>query len=46
MEERKFVQFKKEEFEVREFIKNNLGKGKISSVLIEYIKHDSVDECI
>ncbi len=36
MEERKFVQFKKDEFRVREFIKDNLGKGKISSVNIEY----------
>src|SRR3989338_7065660 len=36
MEEKKFVQLKKEEFGVREFIKNELGKGKISSVKIEY----------
>jgi len=36
MEERKFVKLKKEEFSVKEFIKNNLGKGKISSVNIEY----------
>ena len=36
MEERKFVQFKKNEYEVREFVKNSLGKGKVSSVSIEY----------
>lgn len=36
MEEKKFVQLKKEEYGVREFIKNELGKGRISSVKIEY----------
>jgi len=36
MEEKKFVTFKKEEFGVREYIKNELGKGKISDVIIEY----------
>lgn len=36
MEERKFVQLKKEELGVKEFIKRNLGKGRISSVQIEY----------
>jgi len=36
MEEKKFVQFKKDELGVKEFIKNNLGKGKISSVNVEY----------
>ncbi len=36
MEERKFVQFKKDEFAVKEYVKNSLGKGKISSVKIEY----------
>ena len=36
MEERKIVQFKKEEFEIREHIKKSLGKGKISKVRIEY----------
>jgi len=36
MEEKKFVQFKKDELEVREFVKMNLGKGKISNVKIEY----------
>jgi len=36
MEERKTVSFKKDEFSIREYIKNNLGKGKISHVRIEY----------
>jgi len=36
MEERKIVNFKKEEFALRELIKKNLGKGKISRVRIEY----------
>jgi len=36
MEEKKFVKFKKEELGVKEYIKNSLGKGKISSVVIEY----------
>jgi small subunit ribosomal protein S3 len=36
MEEKKIIQFKKEEFEIREYIKNFLGKGKISRVRIEY----------
>ena len=36
MEERKIVKFKKDEFEIRECIKKNLGKGKISKVRIEY----------
>jgi len=36
MDEKKFVSFKKEELRVREYIKNVLGKGKISSVIIEY----------
>lgn len=36
MEEKKFVQLKKDEFGVKEFIKKQLGKGKISSVKIEY----------
>jgi len=36
MEEKKFVTFKKEEFGVREYITNELGKGRISSVTIEY----------
>lgn len=36
MEERKTVRFKKDEFEIREYIKKSLGKGKISKVRIEY----------
>lgn len=36
MEEKKFVQLKKDEFGVKEFIKNELGKGKMTSIKIEY----------
>jgi small subunit ribosomal protein S3 len=36
MEERNTVKFKKDEFAIREYIKQNLGKGKISKVRIEY----------
>src|SRR3989344_5120351 len=36
MEERKFVDFKKREFRVKEFIKGNLGAGKVSRVKLEY----------
>ncbi len=36
MEEKKFVSFKKEELGVKEYIKNALGKGRISGVSIEY----------
>lgn len=36
MEEKKFVDFKKEELEVKEYIKHELGKGRISNVSIEY----------
>src|SRR3989344_1761930 len=36
MEERKIVQFKKDELKVKEYIKRSLGKGKISNVRIEY----------
>lgn len=36
MEEKKFVNFKKEELGVKEYIKGALGKGRISSVGIEY----------
>lgn len=36
MEEKKFVTFKKEELGVKEYIKNELGKGKISGVSVEY----------
>jgi len=36
MEEKKFVQLKKDGYGVREFIKKELGKGKISSIKMEY----------
>ncbi len=36
MEEKKFVGFKKEELGVKEYIKRELGKGRISAVGIEY----------
>tara|TARA_B100000315_G_C14538297_1_gene569546 strand:- start:140 stop:829 length:690 start_codon:yes stop_codon:yes gene_type:complete len=36
MEEKKVVEMKKEEFNFREYIKNYLGKGKVSKVRIEY----------
>lgn len=36
MEEKKFVTFKKEELGVKEYIKQELGKGRISAVSIEY----------
>ncbi|MDP2628545.1 MAG: 30S ribosomal protein S3 [Nanoarchaeota archaeon] len=36
MEERKTVNFKKEEYNIREYIKNFIGKGKVSRVKIEY----------
>ncbi len=36
MEERNVVNFKKAEYSIREYIKNSLGKGKISKVRIEY----------
>ncbi len=36
MEEKKFIILKKEEFGIKEYIKKELGKGKISRVNIEY----------
>ncbi len=36
MEERKFVNIRKEEFGVKEYIKNQFGKGKVSTVKIDY----------
>ncbi|MGD9275721.1 MAG: 30S ribosomal protein S3 [Candidatus Pacearchaeota archaeon] len=36
MEEKEVVNFKKQEFAVREMIKKNLGKGKVSRVKIQY----------
>ncbi|MEK6888722.1 MAG: 30S ribosomal protein S3 [Nanoarchaeota archaeon] len=36
MDEKKFVQFKKGELGVKEYIKHELGKGRISGVSVEY----------
>jgi small subunit ribosomal protein S3 len=36
MEAKKFVNFKKEELGVKEYVKKELGKGRISNVTIEY----------
>jgi small subunit ribosomal protein S3 len=36
MEERKFIKLKKEEYGIKEYIKRDLGKGKISFLDIEY----------
>lgn len=36
MEEKNTVKFKKEEFAMREQVKDNIGKGKVSKVKIEY----------
>lgn len=36
MEEKNVVKFKKDEFAIREYIRNSLGKGKVSKVKIEY----------
>jgi small subunit ribosomal protein S3 len=36
MEERKFVNLKKEEFKIREYVKKAVGKSKVSFVSIEY----------
>jgi len=36
MEERKTIELKKDEFSIREFVKNTSGKGKVSRVGIEY----------
>jgi len=36
MEEQKFVGLKKDEYKIKEFVKNYLGKGKVSKVQIEY----------
>ena len=36
MEEKKTIQFKKDEFVIKEEIKNILGKGKVSQIGIEY----------
>ncbi len=36
MEEKNVVKFKKDEFAVREHVRNSLGKGKVSKVKVEY----------
>ena len=36
MEEKRFVGVRKDEYNIREFIKRTFGKGRISSVRIEY----------
>src|SRR5271157_1515537 len=36
MEEKNVVKFKKDEFAMKEFIKNSVGRGKVSKVKIEY----------
>ncbi len=36
MEEKNVTKFKKDEFSIREYVRNSLGKGKISKVKIEY----------
>jgi small subunit ribosomal protein S3 len=36
MEEKKFIRLKKEEYGIKEYIKRDLGKGKISKLDIEY----------
>ena len=36
MEEKNVIKFKKEEFSIREYVRNSLGKGKVSRVKIEY----------
>lgn len=36
MEERSIVKFKKDEYSIRNYIKDSLGKGKVSKVRIEY----------
>nr|AJS11839.1 30S ribosomal protein S3 [uncultured archaeon] len=36
MEEKNIVKFKKEEFAIREYVRDSLGKGKVSKVRIEY----------
>ena len=36
MDEKKFVQFKKKGYSIKKYVWNNLGKGKVSSIKIEY----------
>lgn len=36
MDEKKFVQFKKREYAMKKYVWNSLGKGKVSSIKVEY----------
>ena len=36
MDEKKFVQFKKKEYEMKRYVWNTLGKGKVSAIKVEY----------
>jgi small subunit ribosomal protein S3 len=36
MDEKKFVGFKKREYKIKKYLWNNLGKGKVSSIQVEY----------
>jgi small subunit ribosomal protein S3 len=36
MDEKKFVQFKKKEYAMKRYVWHNLGKGKVSSIKVEY----------
>jgi len=36
MDEKKFVDFKKREYRIKRYIWNSLGKGKVSSIRVEY----------
>ena len=36
IDEKKFVQFKKKGYSIKKYVWNNLGKGKVSSIKIEY----------
>ena len=41
MEEKKFIDVRKEEYNIKQFIKRMFGKGKISKVKIEYFRLNS-----
>ena len=36
MDEKKFVGFKKREYAMKKYVWNSLGKGKVSSIRVEY----------
>jgi len=36
MEEKKFVSFKKEELKIKEYVASEIGRGKVSTVTVEY----------